>query len=470
MKKTMTLHIKMVLLALVVTGFNTSCERDLPGESNLADFPNTPDVFIDGFSGGLEYLPFEGSKLTAFTVDEDTRFAGSAAMRFDIPNLGDPGGDFAGAVFPDNGGRNLTEYDALTFYAKASQAATINEIGFGNDFGENLYQVTLENMRISTAWTKYVIPIPDPSKLINEKGLFWYAEGPENDNGYTFWIDELQFESLGTIAQPRPAVFNGEQRTEQTFIGATIAMEGLTQTFNLASGINQTVVAAPSYFLFTSSDESVAQVNSRGMVTVVGEGTATITAVLANVKAQGALIVESLGDFVAAPTPPQTPENVISLFSDFYDDEPVDFYNGFFVPDQTTLGGAELNINGDQIIRYTQLNFVATEFKNPTIDASAMTHFHADIQVREAIDPGDFITVELGDFGPNAVFDGGGDDSSGRYQVPSDSLSANQWISLDIALTDFPGLTSTSNLAQVFFISDGTISTLWVDNMYFYKK
>jgi hypothetical protein len=36
--------------------------------------------------------------------------------------------------------------------------------------------------------------------------MFWYAEGPENGNGYTFWIDELKYEKLGTVAQPRPAI------------------------------------------------------------------------------------------------------------------------------------------------------------------------------------------------------------------------------------------------------------------------
>ncbi|MDZ7647334.1 MAG: hypothetical protein U5K54_09215 [Cytophagales bacterium] len=72
------------------------------------------------------------------------------------------------------------------------------------------FLVTLNNMKISTSWTKYTIPIPDPSRLIAEKGLFWYAEGPENDKGSTLWIDELKFEKLGTVAQPRPAIFNGE--------------------------------------------------------------------------------------------------------------------------------------------------------------------------------------------------------------------------------------------------------------------
>ncbi|WGK65709.1 Ig-like domain-containing protein [Croceiramulus getboli] len=456
-----------ILLALGMV--LNSCERDFSDEVEFAEFSSTPEVFIDGFSAGLEYLPFQGSKLDAFTVETQMVYEGEAAMRFDVPNEGDPLGAFAGAIFPDPTGRNLTQYDALTFWARASQAGTINEIGFGNDFGQSRYLVTKRNMRISTAWRKYVIPIPDPEKLVRESGLFWYAEGPEEGNGYTFWIDELQFERLGTLAQPRPAILNGEEVVQQGFVGNEVTLSGLTQTFNLATGENQTVDVAPAYYTFTSSDPDIARVNELGVVSILNQGTATITALLDNVKAAGSLTIESLGDFVNAPTPTRDAANVISIFSDAYTNIPVDFYNGFFAPFQTTLGGADLNINGDNIIRYTDLNFVATEFKNPTIDVTSMTGFHVDIQVQEPIDAGDFIRIELGDFGADAVF-GGGDDSSGSIIIPSDQLIANEWISLDLPLADFTGLDSPTNLAQIFFISDATVSTILVDNMYFYRE
>jgi hypothetical protein len=454
------------LLGLFLT-IACSCERGLSEDAEFATLSRNPEVFIDGFSSGLQYFPFNGSKLDAFSVNNAVRYAGTASMQFDVPNVGDPTGAYAGAIFPTKSGRDLTGYDALTFWAKASQGATINEIGFGNDFEENQFLVTLTNMNISTTWTKYTIPIPDPSRLVSEKGLFWYAEGPENGKGYTFWIDELKFEKLGTVAQPRPAILNGEDKSEQTFIGANITLTGLTQTFNLASGQNQTVAAAPSYFTFSSTNVDVARVNEKGVVSIVGTGTATITAILAGVKAKGSLTIESLGKFVAAPTPTRNPANVISVFSDVYTNIPVDFYNGFFAPFQTTLGGADLTINGDNLIQYTNLNFVATEFKNPTVNVSQMTHLHVDIQIKESIDPTDFISVELGDFGTNGAF-GGGDDSSGRVKFTSTQLSSNQWISLDIPLADF-GLANKNNMAQIFFISDATISTILVDNMYFYK-
>lgn len=186
MKNRQYIYLKITLLSSLIFMSTVSCERELSDEVEFATFPNNPEIFIDGFSGGLEYMPFAGSKFDAFTVDNETKYDGSASMRFDVPNVGDPDGAFAGAIFPDNGGRDLSSYDALTFWAKASQAGTINEIGFGQDFGENKYLVTLPNLRLSTNWKKYIIPIPDASKLTIEKGMFWYAEGAENNDGYSF--------------------------------------------------------------------------------------------------------------------------------------------------------------------------------------------------------------------------------------------------------------------------------------------
>ncbi len=303
MKNRTFLYFKNTLITGAIFLLFTSCEREYSDQVEFATYPNSPEIFIDGFSGGLEYFPFDGSKLDAFTVDTDVKYSGDASMRFDVPNVGDPSGSFAGAIFPDYGGRDLSGYDALTFWAKATKAASINEIGFGNDFEENRYLVTKTNLRIGTGWEKYVIPIPDPSKLVVEKGMFWYAEGPENGDGYTFWIDELKFEKLGTLAQPQPAIFNGQDLQADAFldIQGLIPREGLTQTFNLSNGANQTVIAAPSYFSFLSSDVDVIQVSELGVITPVSTGIATITATLGAVNSQGSATLEVQGAFDFAP-------------------------------------------------------------------------------------------------------------------------------------------------------------------------
>ena len=391
-------------------------------------------------------------------------------MRFDVPNVGDPSGAFAGAIFPDNFGRHLRGFDALTFWAKATRAATINEIGFGIDFEANKFATIKSDLLLNTGWSKYIIPIPDPAKLVREKGMFIYAAGPENGDGFSFWVDELKFEKLGTIAQPQPAIFNGVDRVESSFLDVQIPITGLTQTFNLASGANQTVAAAPAYFTFSSTDVDVARVSESGIISMVGVGEAKITALLNGVKAKGSLMVDVSGSFELAPVPPlRGPENVVSVFSDAYDNVPVDYYNGFFTPDgQTTQGGADINVNGDNIIRYTDLNFVAIKTVN-TLNASNMTHYHIDVQVEDAqLGANDFLRILLVDAGPDNIV-GTGDDTEASVEFRSPVLVPGQWSSLDIQLSDFIGL-NTSNLALYFFVSDATISNILVDNIYFYKE
>lgn len=468
MKNIKFIYLKTTLLLGFIFTLTVGCERGISDDVEFATFSTNPDVFIDGFSGGLEYLPFGDSYFEAFTVDTETTYNGSSAsMRFDVPTVGDPNGAYAGAIFPDNGGRDLSGYDALTFLAKATQAATLDLVGFGNDFGENKFMVTLPNVQVTTNWRKYTIPIPDPDKLTLEKGMFWYAEGPENGYGYTFWIDELKYEKLGTIAQPQPAILGGVDNVQQSFIGTNIELGG-TQTFNLASGLNQTVFVAPSYFTFSSTDVDVARVSELGVVSVVGAGTAIITATLGGVKAAGSLTIKSIGNFTPAPDPVHNAGNVISIFSDAYTNEPVNYYNGYWQY-STTQGQNDININGNEIIKYSELNFVGIEFTEPTIDVSQMTHFHIDIQVQDPVQSGDFLTIKLQDIGADNAF-GTGNESAGELTFTNTTLVSGNWISLDIPLSDFAGLSSRANLAQVVFVSDATITDILIDNIYFYKE
>jgi hypothetical protein len=202
--------IPVVTLALIYWG----CEREVD-DLQPATFPANPEVFIDGFSAGLNYAAFGGAVPTAFDVDNSVTYNNSkSSMRFDVPNAGDPEGAYAGGVFHTTVGRDLSGFNALTFWAKGTQSANLDLVGFGNDLGASNYQVTISNMAISTSWKKYIIPVPDPSKLIAEKGMFFYSVGPVDGKGYSFWIDELKFENLGTIAHQKAMILNGEDKIE----------------------------------------------------------------------------------------------------------------------------------------------------------------------------------------------------------------------------------------------------------------
>lgn len=460
-----------LLLLVVLTG----CERELSEDAELATFPTTGDIFTDNFVGLGEdfYLPFAGSKLDAFSVDNQDGFESRASYRVDVPNASDLSGNYAGAILRiDGAGRNLTGYDALTFYAKASQGVVLSEVGFGQDFFENKYQVSASRLAVGTNWSKYTIPIPDAAKLLEERGVFWYADGTDETNGqgYTIWFDEIRFENLGTVAQPRPAIFNGVDATIESFVGGVTSVEGISETFNLANGQDVTLNLSSSYFTFSSSDPSVATVDAQGIVTVVsGPGTAKITASLNGMEAAGSLTVISQGAFTAAPTPTRDPASVISIFSDAYDNAPVDFYNGFYAPFQTTTSN-DFAVNGDNILNYENFNFVGIEFNQnvPTINGKLATHFHMDVFVPGSLPANADLRIALIDFGGDGSF-GGGDDTP----IDADFVlgsTADQWISLDMDIT---ALNPRTNLGQIVLSGDGPgnpPTNFYADNLYFYRE
>jgi hypothetical protein len=457
-------HWAVLLLFFAITG----CERELSDEAVFAEFPANGDVFTDAFSAGLDYFPFvgEGADPEAFSVVTDEVFEGNAAMRFDVPSFGN---GFVGATFNTTVKRNLTGFDALTFYAKASQAATLNDVGFGIDGDiNNKYLTTLSGLEISTNWKKYVIPIPDASKLIGEAGLFWLAEGASFDGdegGYTLWFDEVRFENLGTIAQSDPAIFSGQDLTQQSFTDSSIIISGLTQTYNLASGINQTVTTAPSYFTFSSSDTGVAIVDELGVISVIGEGTALITAIIDGVEARGSIQINATGGLQSAPAPTLPQANVKSIFSDAYTNATeIDFAPGFggSTTETALVGGA-----GDSFLSYANNNFTGIIF-NDTVDASALTFMHIDVYVQEA---GTEVGIQIRDIGANQEietnqFTGFPDGDDKDYRTDLTNLSVGQWTSFEIPLAG--GIANQKNNLGAIIITGGPNFIL--DNIYFYTE
>lgn len=468
MKINSNIHLaKQLSLWIIVMSF-LGCENNL-NDLKPANYSTNPEVFIDGFSSGLIYAAFSGTVVTAFQVDKSVTYNNSSAsMRFDVPNVNDPNGAYAGGAFFTTVGRDLSSYNALTFWAKSSQAETLGVVGFGIDLGANTYPASLNNLKLSTVWKKYIIPIPDASKLKIEKGMFYISAGPDgNGNGYSFWVDQVQFENLGTIVQQQATINNGLDTSSTSFNGVTLTVGGLTSVYNMPNAYNQSVVASPNYFNFSSSNEAVATVNGQGVVTTVGAGSAIITATLGGVAAKGSITINSLGSFATAPTPTKPAGNVISIFSNAYTNAPVEYYNGYWAPYQTTQS-ADFNVNGDAVLNYTNFNFVGIQFSQPTINASAMTYLHFDVYIPSTLVAGANFTVQVVDFGSDGVY-GGGNDTSGSLMFTSPKLVAKSWISFDIPFTNLPGLTGRAHLAQIIF-SGANISNFYADNIYFYHN
>ena len=452
----------------------SGCERDFSDEVQFATFNNNGDIFTDApvgltdeFFDSFDPAGPNPANPEGFGTDDNVAFMGTSSIRIDVPAPDDPDGAFIGGIFLDRGdGRNLTGFDALTFFARGSTTATIGKVGFGTDFEENKLAVIAQNIRLSTDWTKIIIPIPDPSKLKLERGKFFFSAGSQSTGGfgYTFWIDELRFEKLGNIAQPSPAIFLGQDISNEVVNGMEFMITGLTQTFNLASGINQTVIAAPGYFDFSSSDNSVAIANESGEVIVVGAGSSSITAQLANVGAAGSLEVTSNGVLPTTPPPARLDANVSSIFSDAYTNAVESNFEPPFGGSVTNL--QRLQENGDEVLVYTNNNFTGIVFNN-TLDGTDRTTLNIDVYPLDASS----VEVQIRDVGANQVLETNvitglpdGDDADRRLLI--NGLTPGQWTSVEIPLDG--DLAAQKNNLGALILAGGP--NFIFDNIYFFTE
>ncbi len=470
----------LLIVALIAT---IGCERDLTDEVVPATFPNTPDIFTDAPVGLTDeffdsFDPALGANTQGFGTDENEAFEGNVSIRIDVPGPNDPDGTFIGGIFKDRGeGRNLTQYDALTFYAKGSITAAIGTVGFGVDFEDGNFPASRNNIQLTTGWKKYIIPIPNASKLVQEKGMFLFSAGSydvlQDDNpfdgdsfsdniGFTFWLDEIRFETLGTNLTTGAQILGAQDQTVEAFTGSEIEIPNCTQSFSLGSGENITLDVAPAYFDY-NVNPSVAQVVD-GVVIVGQEGATTITATIDNVLAQGSLEVISNGAFPVPDDPTQPQNEVISIFSDFY----TNAVNPNFTPGfggSTTIATIQ-QISGNNVAEYANNNFTGINFDNSPVDASAMDFMNVDILV-----PNDVTSIEfqIRDIGANQMletnqFTGFPEGDDADYRFTPTNLTPGQWNRVPIPLAGSLA-TQRDNIGAIILVGGPNFI---LDNIYFY--
>jgi len=455
---------KCLLVSLILMGLG--CKRTL-SELQAPSYPTTANVWMNGFAGDEGYAAFGGSDVKAFQVDSQVTYINStASMRIAVPDTSSPQGSYAGGVFYSKTGRNLAGYNALSFYIKASQPVTIGVVGFGNDLGASQFQVSLNNLNANSNWKQVIIPIPDPSKLTSEKGLFYYSAAPINGRGYTFWIDQVKFVNISTLATLTGSIQNGlNDSIPYGIAGDSSTINNFQATVNLPTGVNETVSISPYYFTFSSSNVSVATVSATGGVNIVGGGTTTITATLGSKAASGSLKINSIGKLNAPPAPTKDPANVLSLLTSVYHNVPVDYWNGYWQPYQVTTSSVA-KAGNDTIIQYSNLNFVGAQLTSPTQNISLYRSFHIDIYTPDKIASNSSLQIQLLDFGASGV--PGSGNVTGSITIPASALVSNKWISIDTLLSAFTGLTTKAHFGQIIFVGNN-LPDVWIDNVYFWR-
>ena len=161
-----------------------------------------------------------------------------------------------------------------------------------------------------------------------------------------------------------------------------------------------------------------------------------------------------------APDPNIDPTEVISLFSDVYTNVTVDTWR----TDWSNATLEDIEIDGNAVKKYSELNVAGIEATSNPIDATGMTHFRTDIWTGDATE----FRIKLVDFGADGAYDGGDDV---EHEIVFEAPTQQEWVSLDIPLSDFTGLTTKEHIAQLLFISTPSgANTVFVDNVFFYNE
>jgi len=433
--------------------------RDLDS-LGVAPFSTDPAIFDDNFGDGVDFQAFLGSKYDAISIDSGQKHEGTASLKVIVPVPDPATGTYAGGAFTSNVPRDLSGYNALTFWAKAQVDCDLDIAGFGNDnTGTSKYTAAWGAIPVSTEWDYYVIPIPLPARLSAEQGLFFFAEGAEGGVANVLWFDQITFTNVDTISDPRPSM---PSRSVDAFVGETITVTNVQTIFEVG-GQDEVIGHQPGYFTFVSSDPAVAA-GGEGSFQVVGAGNATITARLGEVDATGTVTLEAVA-IDPAPTPTLPAADVISLFSNAYTNRPVDTWSA----DWDRADVEDRKIGDDDIKAYTDLVYAGIEF--PPIDATGMQFFHIDVWIAGI----PTFSVKLVDFGADGVYGGTGVNRDTEHKLsfnPSTdpAVVANQWVGLDLPLSRFTGLASRAHLAQLLLEGPGNPPiAAYVDNIYFHR-
>ena len=222
------------------------------------------------------------------------------------------------------------------------------------------------------------------------------------------------------------------------------------------------------YMAFKQSGGSVTTLSVNSMVLTIQNGTLYVTNSATNKSFTLSTLssmyfsTTSEGDtepdpdpttISAAPTPTKDASNVKSIYSGAYTSPTLSVPEWAWQWLKTSDGGlTKESLDGDEALHLQTFNFAAYDLST-TINASDMEYIHIDVYPVNASD----VTIHIN-----------GDETT----YVSKSLTAGQWNSFDIALSDFAGQSMASVSSLKLTGADGQdadgTKDLYVDNIYFW--
>lgn len=173
---------------------------------------------------------------------------------------------------------------------------------------------------------------------------------------------------------------------------------------------------------------------------------------------------------IAAPTPPSRPAtDVVSIFSDAYNNIAIDIFDaGWCGGAATTL----VQIEGNNTLQKNPgIVCHGIDFQSNRQDLTDFTHVHFDFYITDTDLVGDVFNLKLVNFN-------GGNSESSALEVNINGgtipqLVANQWVSVDVPITALGGVVfgnlARNDVAQIG-ITTAMVTNVWYDNIYLHKN
>jgi len=159
-------------------------------------------------------------------------------------------------------------------------------------------------------------------------------------------------------------------------------------------------------------------------------------------------LVDNTVPTIAAPVPTIQPSNVISVYSDSYNNISTG-WEDWWGNTYTTI-----SFGGNSSLKNISTCCFGTSFTTPTVNLTGMTKLHVDIY------PATFTSMQFG-FVTSAVID----------VKKSITLIPGQWNSIDLSLSELKAMHPTADFTKVKQVGFWDISggAFYVDNIYFYN-
>ncbi len=328
----------------------------------------------------------------------------------------------------DNIDASLMEYLHIDVWTADAPSFQVTPISPG---AEQLYELS----PTLGQWNSFDIPLSEfPCNLANLYQLKYVGTA-----GATVFIDNIYYWKNPTLT--------GTDATLSDLLVDGTTIEGFSAgiyEYDIELPVGS--ISVPTVTAVTNDENASHVVNAATEL----PGTTTVVVTSENAEVQQSYTINftvanaNTTPLVAAPSPTENAEDVLSIYSGSY--IAVDGLNLNPFWGQTTTQSFPL-IEGDEVLKMENFNYQGIEYS--TLDASLMEYLHIDIWTPDA----ESVTITPISPGLEAL-----------YEL---SPTLGQWNSYDIPLTEFP-----CNFAQLFqFKFEGTdATTIFVDNLYYWKN